>query len=65
LLYVDGAKLLKDMFQDLSDTLISYRKVEHGRKIMRWLCDHDQKGLEGLSAFLAGKLEPPSSSNLG
>jgi hypothetical protein len=58
---VDGAKLLKDMFQELSGTLISYRKVEHGKKITRWLCDHDQKDLEGISAFLEEKLEQGSA----
>ena len=58
---VDGAKLLKDMFQDLSGTLVYYRKVEHGRKITRWLCDHDRMDLEGLAAFLKEKLEQGSA----
>ena len=42
--------------QDPSEALVSYRKVEHGRKITRWLCDHDQKYLERRSAFLAENL---------
>jgi len=58
---VDGAKLLKDMFQELSGTHIYYKKVEHGRKITRWLCDHDRKDLESLAAFLKEKLEQGSA----
>jgi len=59
---VDGAKLLKDMFQELSGTLVDYKKVDHGRKITRWLCENAREDLEDLAAFLVKKLEQDGTS---
>ncbi|MDP9485558.1 MAG: AAA family ATPase [Actinomycetota bacterium] len=54
---VHGAKLLKDLFQDLSETRVSYDKVIHGSALTRWLCDEAPEDLEELARLIEGRLE--------
>lgn len=53
---VHGAKLLGDMFQDLSETRVAYRKVEHGTALTRWLCDNSPEDLQDLARLIEDRL---------
>jgi len=50
--YVDGALILQDLFSDLSENRATYRKVEHGPILVRWIIDNDPKFLDELVEFL-------------
>jgi len=54
---VDGAKLLKDLFADLSETRVSYEKVVHGVDLTQWLCDNAPEDLEELAGLIRVQLE--------
>lgn len=49
---VDGAKLLKDLFGDLSENRVAYKKVLHGSLLTRWLCDEKPTELEELASLI-------------
>ena len=54
---VDGAKLLKDLFADLSGTRVAYDKVIHGVALTRWLCDNTPKDLNELVSLIEDRLD--------
>lgn len=54
---VHGAKLLDDMFQDLSETRVSYDKVVHGTALTRWLCDSSPEDLQDLARLIEDRLD--------
>ncbi len=56
---VHGAKLLKDLFQDLSETRVSYDKVVHGSALTRWLCDEAPEDLQELARLIKERLDSP------
>jgi len=58
---VHGAKLLGDMFQDLSETRIFYDKVEHGTALTRWLCDKAPEDLRDIERLIEDRLDNPIS----
>lgn len=49
---VDGAKLLHDLFQDLSNSRYSYEKVTHGGQLIGWMLKNNPEALSELKAFL-------------
>jgi hypothetical protein len=53
---VDGANLLLDLFQDLSETRYAYDKTVHSVQLTEWLLKNDPGALEELKAFLVGIL---------
>ena len=53
---VDGANLLLDLFQDLSEARHVYIKTDHSVQITEWLLKNDPVVLEELKAFLIGIL---------
>lgn len=38
---VDGAKVLQDLFKELSEGRVAYDKVAYGVKLTEWLCEND------------------------
>lgn len=61
---VHGAKLLGDMFQDLSETRVSYDKVVHGTALTRWLCDNCPEDLRALAKLIEDRLDRPVPGGL-
>jgi len=49
----DAARLLNALFNDLSATRYTYRKVEHGTLLTRWLIAHAPDTLSDVTALLA------------
>ncbi len=49
---VDGAKLLKTLFSELSQQPVEYRKTEHSVAITNWLIKNEISHLSELSQFL-------------
>jgi len=49
---VDGANVLLDLFQDLSETRYSYDKVIHSVQLTQWLLTYDAGRLAELKTFL-------------
>jgi hypothetical protein len=54
---VHGAKLLEDLFADLSGSRVAYDKVAYGVEITGWLCDNAREDLEELADLMAELLE--------
>ena len=54
---VHGAKVLNDMFQDLSEAHVFYNKVVHGTALTQWLCDNAPDDLRELANLIADRLE--------
>ena len=52
LITVDGAALLYDLFQDLSQTRYAYDKTVHSVQLTEWLLKNDARALDGLKTFL-------------
>ncbi len=53
---VHGAKLLQDMFNELSETRVAYDKVEHGYALTEWLVDNAPSDLDEIAGLLKEKL---------
>ena len=54
---VHGAKVLDDMFQELSEARVLYDKVVHGTALTRWLCDNAPDDLRELASLIEDRLE--------
>lgn len=61
LVEVDSAKLLKDLFDDLSESRISYDKVAHGLALTQWLCQKEPEDLREVVSLIEETLERGSS----
>lgn len=53
---VHGGKLLHEMFQDLSETRVTYDKVVHGTALTQWLCDNHPEYLQDLARLIEDRL---------
>jgi len=55
---VDGAKVLKDMFTEISETRVAYdNKPEYGLALTRWLIEHSPDELNEIAQFVTDTLE--------
>ena len=54
---VHGAKVLDDIFQELSEARVLYDKVVHGTELTRWLCDNAPDDLRELASLIEDRLE--------
>lgn len=54
----DAPRLLKDLFNELSEARVEYRKTLHSALITKWLLEHDPGYLEELCAYVVGLVEP-------
>jgi hypothetical protein len=54
---VHGAKVLDEMFQELSETRVLYDKVVHGMALTRWLCDNAPDDLRELASVIEDQLK--------
>lgn len=54
---VDGANLLLDLFQDLSETRYTYDKTVHSVQLTEWLLKNNPGALEELKTFLVEILQ--------
>jgi AAA domain, putative AbiEii toxin, Type IV TA system/AAA ATPase domain len=50
---IDGAKVLKNIFGELSQTRVSYDKVKHSLALTERIIDHAPQELSGLAALLS------------
>lgn len=55
---IHAAHVLEDLFSDLTDTKLSYRKTLHGPWIIDWICTNDPTKLESLAEFLVKTIGP-------
>ena len=53
---IHGAKVLKDLFNDLTDGRVPYEKVEYGVALTQWVIENSPQDLEELPQFLKGIL---------
>jgi predicted ATPase len=53
---IDGARVLKEIFEELSETRVAYDKVRHSVALTRWLIDHEPAQLQEISDLLAAVL---------
>lgn len=49
---IDGAKLLKDIFSELSETRVEFSKTRDSVKLTEWLISNQPEFLEEISSFL-------------
>lgn len=54
---VHGAKLLADLFTDLSGKRVPYEKVAYGVALTEWLLEHSPADLKEVAALLSGVLK--------
>lgn len=57
---IDGAKVLKTIFQDLTNSRVSYNKILHGKAITEWLLEHEPSHLKELANFLHATISSPT-----
>lgn len=55
---VHAAKLLKDLFWDLTNERVSYEKVPHSRQLTEWLLENEPEALRDLAQLIEGILPP-------
>jgi putative AbiEii toxin of type IV toxin-antitoxin system/AAA ATPase-like protein len=55
---VHGARVLEEIFVDLSVTRVKYEKITHGTLLTEWLIEHAPEDLRGVAALLTGILDP-------
>ena len=55
---VDGATLLEELFQHLSEGTEIYRKTLHSPRLTKWLLEHKRTFLEQLIAYVVGLIPP-------
>jgi len=53
---VDAAKLLNDLFNEITETRVCYDKIKHGLKLTDWLIQNSPGDLKELAEFLTGIL---------
>ncbi len=53
---IDAARVLKDIFSELSETRVTYRKVKHSVALTEWLIDHAPEELSEARDILIGLL---------
>lgn len=54
---IDGAKLLYDLFSELSEARIEFRKTKHSYKLTEWLVEKEPDRLSELAEFLQNVLD--------
>ncbi|MEQ9354281.1 ATP-dependent nuclease [Coleofasciculus chthonoplastes] len=54
---INAAKLLKDLFSELSEKRIEFRKTRHSLKLTEWLLEHEPEQMTELAEFLQGVIE--------
>jgi hypothetical protein len=52
--HVHGAKLLADLFAELSEQRVLYQKTQHSVQLTEWLIENKPEALEEVSALLKG-----------
>jgi hypothetical protein len=58
---VNAAKVLNDLFNDLSETRVCFDKTNHGVKLTEWLIENEPSDLQELADFLKGILAANSA----
>lgn len=61
---VDAAKLLKDLFEDLSESRVVYDKVVHGVALTRWLCENAPEDLREIADLIEERLDRGATSGV-
>jgi hypothetical protein len=57
---IDAPKLLDDLFNELSETRLSYNKVEHSLALTEWLLAHASEELKEIAELLGQVLPQPT-----
>jgi predicted ATPase len=61
---VHAAKLLNDLFNELTEARVEYRKVDHGLRLTELLIEEPTPAIQELSQFLKSILEEKPDGNL-
>lgn len=59
---VNAARLLKDLFDDLSESRVEYDKIAHGTALTRWLCENKPEDLQEVAELLREQLDNGEAS---
>lgn len=54
---VDAARLLKDLFDELSESRVAYDKIVHGAALTRWLCENEPEDLQEVANIIVERLD--------
>ena len=54
---INAAKLLNDLFSELSENRIEFRKTRHSLKLTEWLLEHEPEQMTELAEFLQKVIE--------
>lgn len=60
---VDAAKLLVDLFNDLTETRVRYDKIKHGVKLTDWIIQNSANDFDELGDFLKTMLKKQPKPN--
>jgi hypothetical protein len=55
--HIHAAGLLRDLFSDLSETRVTYDKIEHGVELTRWIIEHRPENLREIADLLVMTLD--------
>lgn len=59
---VHGAKVLKDLFEELSENRVSFEKTRHSLALTEWLLEHFPTDLHDIAQLLASALDVTDNS---
>jgi hypothetical protein len=59
---IDGAKVLRDIFRELSCTRVSFEKTTHSVAIVEWVIKNQPQHLEELQLLLVSLLQPAGAN---
>jgi predicted ATPase len=59
---IDAGRLLEDLFEELSETRVSFEKTSHSVVLTEWLIEHRPTALQEIADFLNGILMVKSES---
>lgn len=57
---IHGPKLLKDIFNELSETRVAFDKIKHSTAITQWIIDHHPERLSEIAAVIIERLSKPA-----
>lgn len=59
---VHGAKVLKDLFEELSDHRVAFEKTRHSLALTEWLLEHSPSDLQDIAQLLTSALDVADST---
>lgn len=58
-----AARLLDDLFNDLSESRVTYDKIVHGAALTRWLCENEPEDLQEVANLIERRINRGATSS--